>query len=295
MERRIRDGFAGQKQWVIPRMFLSRWAAHPMLQTLIPTDIGWYPSAQYHYRERPEGAEQHILIFCVEGSGWYQIGDQIYTIEKYEALLIPRGQPHIYGASSSVPWSIHWVHFTGTEADLFVYHMPQGEYTLPIAPRCASLIENLFEECYESFIGGFVLYRLIYCTQVLHHLLGQAFFNNDFFSPTQRSSSFHSLHSTLTFLHQNINQNLKLSDMADHAGLSISHFSFLFKQQTGYSPMDYFIHLKMQRASAMLSLTDQTIHEIAFEIGYDDPYYFSRLFKKVMGVSPRHYRESPAK
>jgi AraC-like DNA-binding protein len=57
--------------------------------------------------------------------------------------------------------------------------------------------------------------------------------------------------------------------------------------------MDYFIHLKIQNACKLLYLTDMTVREVSFELGYDDPYYFSRLFKKVMGISPMQYRNQP--
>jgi AraC-like DNA-binding protein len=116
------------------------------------------------------------------------------------------------------------------------------------------------------------------------------FFNNIFFSPVQRKSPFRSLESTLTFLHENFHRNVSLAEMAEQAGLSVTHFSFLFKQQTGYSPVDYFIHVKMQRACTLLTLQPKTINEIAYELGYEDPYYFSRIFKKVVGVSPNYYR-----
>jgi len=289
---RRREGFKGQQQYVIPKAILDRWAMHPMLHLLLATDIGWYPTAQYHYRERENGADEHILIFCVSGSGWYEIRGQRQDVRQYEALLIPRGVPHIYGASEYAPWSIHWVHFTGTDADFFAYQLPESEYILAVDPQAALAIEQLFRESYDSFVGGFVLHQLIYCSQILHHLLGRLFFNNNAFSPVLRTSRFHSLESTLRFLQQNVSQPLTLSEMAQHAGLSNSHFSHLFKQQTGYTPVDYFIHLKIQHACTLLSLTQKTIQEIAHDIGYDDPYYFSRIFKKTMGVSPRGYREA---
>ncbi len=290
---RRRDGFTGQRQYVIPTAILEKLALQPILHPLLATDIGWYPQARYHYREREQGANAHILILCVQGAGWYEIGGQRRDLHASQALLLPRGVPHIYGADETDPWSIHWVHFKGTQGDYFAYQLPDNEYTLAIDPSTMAALERQFEECYDSFVGGFVQHRLIYCAQILHHLLGGLFFNNSAFSPTLRTSRFRSLEPTFTFLQQNIARLLTLSDMAEHANLSNSHFSHLFKQQTGYAPVDYFIHLKMQWACSLLSLTHKTVAQIACEIGYDDPYYFSRLFKKVIGVSPRGYRETP--
>ncbi|MCB0146332.1 MAG: helix-turn-helix transcriptional regulator, partial [Caldilineaceae bacterium] len=148
-------------------------------------------------------------------------------------------------------------------------------------------------ECYDVFVGGFVLTRLIYSAKLLHRMLGELFFNNSAFSAGARSSRFHSIESSLIFLRANIDRSLSLAEMAAHAGLSESHFSRIFKEQTGHAPLDYFILLKMQHASTLLALTSLPVREVATQVGYGDPYYFSRLFKKVLGVSPRAYRDAP--
>jgi AraC-like DNA-binding protein len=72
--------------------------------------------------------------------------------------------------------------------------------------------------------------------------------------------------------------------------LSTSHFSNLFRKATGMAPLDYFIHLKLQKACLLLYSSDIKVKKIAKEIGYTDPYYFSRLFKKYMKASPDQYR-----
>jgi len=285
-----RDGFVGQRQYVLPPAMIASLEIHPLLRSLFPTDIGWYPDARYHYRKRSEGAREHILIFCLDGEGWCEIGDQRLTIHQQEALVIPRGIGHCYGASEEKPWSIHWVHFRGSSGDLFAHQLPEHEYSLKVDPKTAETLSALFTECYDSFIGGFVTHRLIYCSQVLHHLLGQMFFGNRAFSPLLRTSHFHNIEDTLHYLEKHIATRLTLEAMAEHAGLSISHFAATFKQQTGYSPVDYFIQLKMQYACSQLTLSNKTIQHIASEVGYDDPYYFSRIFKKVVGLSPHHYR-----
>lgn len=290
---RIREGFKNQILYVIPRNVLPRLSEHPLVFPLMPTDIGWYPNARFHYCERDGGTPEHILILCVKGSGWYDIDGQRGTLGKNEALLIPRDTAHIYAASDTDPWSIYWVHFTGSSADFFARQLADNERTISVDAEAVNTLSQLFNECCNALATGFVEQRIIYASQTLHHLLACLLFNNQAFSPTLQTSRFHNLNATLVYLEQNIHQPLTLADMAAHAELSTSHFSRLFKEQTGYSPMDYFIHLKIQAACRLLYLTRMTVREISFELGYDDPYYFSRMFKKVMGVSPVQYRDKP--
>jgi AraC family transcriptional regulator, arabinose operon regulatory protein len=287
---RLEEGFRDQVLYVIPRNAVSRLNEHPLVFPLMPTDLGWYPNARYHYCERPNGADQHILILCVDGSGWYNINGQQGALQKNEALLIRRGTPHIYGASDADPWSIYWVHFIGNDADLYAHQLSTGEHTISVDSDVVVSLRQLFTECCNALATGFVLQRMIYASQTLHHLFASLFFNNRAFAPMLQTSHFHNLDSTLIFLEQNVRNALTLADMAAHAGLSASHFSRLFKEQTGYSPMDYFIHLKIQTACNLFYLTRMTVREVSFELGYSDPYYFSRLFKKAMGMSPMQYR-----
>ncbi|MCC6804290.1 MAG: AraC family transcriptional regulator [Anaerolineae bacterium] len=290
---RIREGFKDQVLYVIPRNAVNRLHDHPLIYPLMPTDLGWYPNARFHYCERPQGANEHILILCVEGSGWYNINGQRGMVQSNEALLIRRGIPHIYGASDETPWSIYWLHCIGSSADLFVRQLSDDEHTIPVDTDAVVLLRQLFIECCNALATGFVLQHMIYASQTINHLLATLFFKNRSFAPMLQTSRFHNLDSTLAYLEQNCYQALSLADMAAHAKLSPSHFSRLFKEQTGYSPMDYFIHLKIQTACRLLYLTDMTVRGVSFELGYDDPYYFSRLFKKVMGMSPVQYRNQP--
>jgi AraC family transcriptional regulator, arabinose operon regulatory protein len=291
MTIRKREGFEGQVLHVIPRPILERALQHPLVAALTPTDIGWYPVARYHYCERENGAQEHILILCIDGTGWYEIDGLRYLLQPNQALVIPKGTPHIYGATDHAPWSIHWVHFAGSAADYYVQQLPVHEFSLSVSATTTRRLIDLFQECCTAYVASFVIQRLIYSAQTLHHLLGCLFFDNPAFSPTLQTSRFHSLETTIAFLHHHIESNLTLEAMAGHANLSVSHFSRLFREQTGYSPLNYFIHLKMQRACVLLSVSSKTIREISYEMGYDDPYYFSRLFKKVIGLSPSEYRQ----
>ena len=83
---------------------------------------------------------------------------------------------------------------------------------------------------------------------------------------------------------------LSLQELASFSNLSTSHFSTIFKKETGYAPIDYFNHLKIQKACQYLLFTDMSIKEISFSLGIEDQYYFSRMFSKLMHVPPKEYR-----
>lgn len=87
-----------------------------------------------------------------------------------------------------------------------------------------------------------------------------------------------------------LNQSLAVNQLARMANISPSHFFAVFKKQTGFAPLDYFIRLRMQRACELLDATELAVKEVANELGYEDPYYFSRLFKSVSQVAPTEYR-----
>jgi AraC-like DNA-binding protein len=95
---------------------------------------------------------------------------------------------------------------------------------------------------------------------------------------------------SLRYMMRHLNQPMKVSVLSAMAGLSESSFFVLFKSATGLTPLDFFIRARMRRAGELLEETTLKIKEIAATLGYDDQFYFSRLFKLVHGVPPREYR-----
>jgi transcriptional regulator GlxA family with amidase domain len=95
---------------------------------------------------------------------------------------------------------------------------------------------------------------------------------------------------SLAYMAENLDKPLQVATLAALANVSPSHFFALFKQRTGYPPMDYFTKLRMHHACRLLDSTTARVKEVAAALGYDDPFYFSRVFKSVSAVAPLHYR-----
>ena len=140
-----REGFQGQIQYVIPRPVLSSTAQHILVSGLYPTDIGWYPQAKQHFRQRENGAEQNVFDRLHVGTGLKNAANRRCRkpLRRNQALLVPRDKPHGYGASQRDPWTIQWVHFTGEDAAYYLTLL-RGGFTLNIHPDLMPKIEQLF-------------------------------------------------------------------------------------------------------------------------------------------------------
>jgi AraC-like DNA-binding protein len=96
--------------------------------------------------------------------------------------------------------------------------------------------------------------------------------------------------SAVLYMQEHIDENISLNELSKHYNYSVSRFSNLFRNKTGYAPIDYFLQMKMQKACQQLDFSNDSIKAIAFGMGFDDPYYFSKRFKTIIGVSPKKYR-----
>lgn len=96
---------------------------------------------------------------------------------------------------------------------------------------------------------------------------------------------------SITYLQQHISDPISIPDIASRMGCSQTYFRRLFKMRTGRTPIEYLLELRMRHAQSLLEHTDMSIAEVATSIGYDDPFYFSRLFSKTHGISPFKYRK----
>jgi len=95
---------------------------------------------------------------------------------------------------------------------------------------------------------------------------------------------------SIAYMKQHLNQPLQVAVLTALIGVSPSHFFTLFKRTTGHTPIDFFIHLRMRRACELLQRTNLSVKEVAASLGYDDQFYFSRVFKSVNRVAPTEYR-----
>ncbi len=293
--KKQKEGFGGERILVLPPMVVQREREDALVSSLYITDIGYYPHATNHYRERTAPIGQHVLIYCVNGRGWFSIGGgERCAVEQNQFFILPAGKPHSYGSSDAEPWTIYWVHFGGEHADVYAADAQKPQTISPAVNSRISDRNNIFEEIFLTLEGGYDIERLRYTSSLFHHYLATIRYVRQFRDAEQKAQAGgdadvvgYAIH----YMRERLEQRITLAELSQFTGYSASHFSAVFRSATGHSPLNYFNLLKVETACRYLEQTDMKVNQICHKVGIEDSYYFSRLFSKVMGMSPSEYRK----
>ena len=271
--------------YILPDSFLTEMRGAGVFHSLLVTDIGCFPRAHGHYRERPEGCDSCVLIVCTDGEGTCAMdGAPPFTLTRGQAVVLPPGIHHRYGASRENPWTIYWMHFEGAVAGVFA---DWAGIRPALSPSARSRLEELFHECFHIAKGAQRRSEYFYLCQLAGHILALVQY-----APVAASSGRGeaAVEKAVGIMKQRLQGSLTLEELSVGTGYSVSYLTQLFRRTQQCPPIEYYLRLKMQAAARDLYLTAAPVREVAADYGITDPFYFSRLFKRVMGVSPTEYR-----
>jgi AraC-like DNA-binding protein len=279
-------GFAGERISVLARPLMREALGLPLTSRLLVTDCGYFPMAADHQRSRTEGIPQAIVIVCVDGAGWCRLPYGRWEVSAGQALVIPAGVPHAYGAADDHPWTIWWLHLGGADVAELVGAV------LPDPDRPVIEVGDVYQAV--SLIGD-TLGRMERDDSVRSRqaAAGAAWHLLALLAAGQTGTSASrndAIQQAQQYLREHVGARTSVAGLAALAQLSPSHFAALFRRATGTGVLQYQTRLRMSRARELLDTTDQPIAEIARTLGYTDPFYFSRQFRSVHGTSPSAYR-----
>ncbi|MDR2968635.1 MAG: AraC family transcriptional regulator [Tannerellaceae bacterium] len=290
MNNPIADGFKGERAIVTPYNIRAYQSANEITKQMYITHIGYYPDAKDHYREREEGANENIFIYCEKGKGWIECDDERYSLKEDCFFIIPEKTKHAYGAEIRDPWSIYWLHFKGENTDMFreimgkSIHLNQSDRS-----RQQDRIQ-LFDEIYQNLNMGYNPENLEYITFCLMHFLASLKYVAQY-REIKKIKENDLIQKSILYMKDNLENKVMLEDIAHAVGYSPSHLNTLFTLRTSYSPIEYFNQLRIQRACSFLQFSNLKIKEIAFRLNFYDPFHFSKAFHKEMEITPKEYRK----
>jgi len=273
---------------IIPLFLLRKLKEHALTQGLYPIALGKYAKDDSYQINQTN--EHYRLIYCQSGGGKLTYKHKLRQIKRGDLVIISPKQPFQFVSDNKNLTTTYWINFAGKLANDFakrlLMKMDEGVAQVGVLSNIVSDFDHLLALGSRGYTATNVIHAVHILQQALSFLALQLrleAFNN--------ASNF-DLEAIENLMRNNLHQDLNLDTLAHYSQLSKYHFAKKFKELTDTSPIQYFINMKMQKACFQLDNSLETIKTIAESLGYNDPYYFSRLFKKIIGMSPKQYRES---
>lgn len=286
------EGFPGQRLVVIPPAIAVDASRRPVTRDLCVTHIGNFSAARGHFVERPHGTSQHILIGCTSGRGSCVLNGSSWKLAAGDLLFLPPREAHVYRASQNSPWTIFWIHFRGLRAEDHLENLGATTTRPVVSVDDPAVMNEAFEDTFRHATHGYSHAAMTGLSTAFARLLGLAKVHQR--SPGTRARHGESrLLKALAAMRGDPARPWTLAELAGEARLSVPHFTELCRRQTGMPPLSLLIRLRLQRAMDLMQRGSHNVAEAARAVGYEDPFYFSRLFRKHMGMPPSACGKGP--
>ena len=240
-----------------------------------------------HHHIQRDHFPGHELILCLRGRGWTRIGGRLHKIERGDLLWINCHHPHEHGAVREDPWEVYWIRVEGPRLAQMGELLSVGENPVMRGVNLASarrVYGELFRWIADESPGS--------AARIHAHvakILALAFNARQQFGVTAPEIP-RALQRPVEMMKLFYFEKHTVSSLARIAGLSPTHFSRLFKEAFGTSPIDWLRRERISQAKRRLVDTRDDVKEIAEQVGYNDRFFFSKDFKNHTGLTPTDFR-----
>lgn len=228
---------------------------------------------------RLEGMDDWLMTFTLGGEGYINAGGQIKNLRAGDLSLLRPRVPHVYGTAKQKSWEFVWVHFSNSFADtnvlpqddLITHHFEQQV----LRDRIFDAFKRILSDFREQ---GHLWHEL--CLSSLREIIL-------LYSKQKNSKLDPRVEEVLYILATRMNENIQITELGNSIGLSPSRLQHVFKENTGESIVATLNRMRIKQATYLLTHTNLTASEVAFNVGFQNYNHFTRQFNKYIGMSPR--------
>ncbi len=254
-------------------------------------EIGNYqcePGYSYGPIIRPRG----IIHYVISGHGKLQINGRLFNIHENQIFFIPPDISAYYEADHEDPWCYKWLHIGGNAfRNLFKeINLDENNPVLDIIPPSregASSFDDIINDIFENYAREF------YSIGKMYEILD--FFKSEYGHEDADSTEDQQLkyvRTVIKYIQLKYSEQIHMDDISGACGLNRSYLTRLFHDATGKTIKGYLLDYRMKTAETMLRKTDNSVQYIAYAVGYNDIFTFSKAFKKFTGITPTEYRRT---
>lgn len=240
---------------------------------------------------RPKGRLDFQLLYVAAGKGHFHFNGKEQIVTAGHMVIYRPKEPQKYEYYGTDHTEVYWVHFTGRDVKTLLrsYGIKDDIHVID----CGSNLD--YQQLFRSMIQEIQMQKEDYAEMTELYLRQILISLHRYLSHTNKidnSQMVEEIDKAMQYFNKHYNEDICIEDYAKLHNMSTSWFIRNFKQYTGETPMQYILSLRIYNAETLLHSTLYNVTEIANIVGYENPLYFSRLFKKAKGLSPLDYRKS---
>lgn len=267
---------------------------HDNSKPLIVTSAGFYrfKNMKIFETNRPNGRPDYQFLYISAGKIHFTFQGENLILSQGTAILFRPNQPQIYFYKKEEKTEVYWIHFTGSKVeeilDGYQFDKEKNVYTLSSSSELRRLFDSVIYELHLC-----PPFYMETCTVLLQEILltSQRIIQENSQNP-EAWQSVDIIKQSMKYFIENYNSPINISAYAKSLNMSACWFIRKFKEFLNITPMQYIISLRMTNAKLLLETQVLNISQVAYQVGYDNPLYFSRLFTKFVGVSPKEYKKA---
>lgn len=272
---------------VLPGSTIAFHTPSPLAKSLFfyPVSSGHF-ICDNHYQVSRNHHNSYLILYVLEGSGTVVYDSITYTLQAGDILLLDCYKKHSYSTDS---WDIMWLHFEGklsTDYYNTLFKRFGESIKATGSPSAKDLLIHIVDLLYHS---NTLNEAMVSCK--INQLLCELFMlSSDYICVDSLSPVNQAIH----YMKTHLKQPISLDELAQIAHLSPYHFTRVFKKETGCTPYEYLMILRINESKYLLKSTSMLIKEIAYEVGFNNESNFMTYFKRITGYTPTAFRNLPA-
>lgn len=233
--------------------------------------------------------DRYILHYVFEGEGVLRIDDKEFKVKSNSFFLLPPDVLVQYQADEKKPWQYAWIHFHGfksTEIVRSIGMTRKEPVYVPIEENSQlkdAVINLIMYKENEYACIGYMYILFDKMNRWTRHVEKKAGTN-------LRTINY--MREPIQYINTKYCESIMVQQIADHCGVDRAYLSKIFKYATGKTLQEYLIQFRIKRAKQLLKDTDLSVKYVSYSVGYNDPFTFSKVFKKQEGVSPSVWRKN---
>lgn len=245
-----------------------------------PTWCGHFFCSSEYYMKR-KSFPPLLVAYVREGKFHVEYRDMVFDAEKGDVILLDCSEPHYYRAHDGLEFV--YMHFDGSNSHEICQHILRQHGPL-IRRENNVLIGNLLYNMVYFYESGSVETMFQSSMRIYHifeYLLAPESHQYEKDNPVENA---------IRYIRSHVAENISLENLANEASLSVYYFAHIFKDQTGFSPIEFVINTRLDQAKILLAQTSKSVEEIAYEVGYSSASSLTNIFTRKLEISPGQYR-----